>query len=196
MKKLIAFLQKLRIAQILAIFLISLSLLITTACNNGDTRGVRPSNPMVQAGGQNNPYKAGGDDYTNYRMSADPEVKAKTTESQGDRAASTQQNHADLLISGRLIAAGIDSSASDLLYPGSDAVDTQDPAIGPDRDSPLQSDVDEFPKQRQPIMNPDPDARIPQRAAEAFTDSSSFLEDTLDQALERPEMQANPAMHE
>lgn len=195
MKKLINFFQKLRIAQILTIFLVSLSILVTTACNNGDVRGARPSNPAVQAGGQNNPYKAGGDNYTGYRMSADPEVKAKT-ESQGDRAASTQKNRADLLISGQLIAAGIDSSASDLLYPGSDAVDTQDPAIGPDRDSPLQNDVDQFPKQRQPIMNPDLDARIPQRAAEAFTDSSTFLEDTLDQALERPEMQANPAMHE
>jgi hypothetical protein len=195
-KKLITFCQKLRIGQILAIFLVSFALLVTTACNSGDVRGARPNNPAVQAGGANNPYKLGGDDYTDYRMSADPEVKANVTESQRDRGALTQKNRADLqLLSGQLIAADIDSSASDLLYPGSDAVDTEDPAIGPDRGSSLQSDVDEFPKQRQPIMNPDPDANIPRRAGEAFKDSSSFLEDTLDQALERPEMQPNPATH-
>ncbi len=127
MKRLISFFQKLRAGQILIIFLVSFSLLIMTAGNSGDVRGTRPSNLAVQAGGENNPYKLGEDDYTDYRMSADPEVKAKAAESQRDRA--------DLqIISQQLIAANIDSSASDLLYPGllypgSDATDTEAPGL-------------------------------------------------------------------
>lgn len=197
MKRLISFFQKLRIGQVLTVFLVGFALLITTACNSGDVRGARPNNPAVQAGGENNPYKFGGDEYTDYRMSPDPEVDTKAAESKRDHEASTQTNRADLqLISSQLVTANVDSSASDLLYPGSDAIDTENPAIGPNRESPLQNDVDQIPQQRQPIANPDPNANVLQRASKAFKDSSAFLEDTLDQALERPEMQANPATHE
>jgi hypothetical protein len=74
MKKLTAFLQPLNWSRILTAFILSMALFLTTACNNGDIRGARPNNPPVQMGGQNNPYKQGGDAYTKYNMSSDPSV--------------------------------------------------------------------------------------------------------------------------
>lgn len=50
MKKLTSFLRKWRIGQILTVFLSSLLLLVTTACNAGTATGARPQNPPVQAG--------------------------------------------------------------------------------------------------------------------------------------------------
>lgn len=75
MKQLIDFFKKFHLKQILTIFLLGAILLINTACNSGDIRGARPNNPPVQAGGANNPYKGGGDGYTQYKMSPDPNVK-------------------------------------------------------------------------------------------------------------------------
>ncbi|HAX88911.1 MAG TPA: hypothetical protein DD379_05995 [Cyanobacteria bacterium UBA11162] len=74
MKQLIDFLKKLHLKQILTIFLAGVILVISTACNTGDMRGARPNNPPVQAGGANNPYKDGGDSYTQYKMSPDPNI--------------------------------------------------------------------------------------------------------------------------
>lgn len=86
MKRLISLFQGIRISRVLTIFLVGFALLITTACNSGDIRGARPNNPAVQAGGANNPYKLGGDDHTNYRMSPDPEVDAKAAAQGVDQA--------------------------------------------------------------------------------------------------------------
>ena len=65
MKRLISFLEKLRLRQFLSIFLAGVALFIITACSSGSLQGARPYNPPVQAGGNNNPYKGGGDSYTN-----------------------------------------------------------------------------------------------------------------------------------
>jgi hypothetical protein len=67
-----------RYRQLLIVLLLSFTLLLTTACNSGDIRGARPHNPPVQMGGQNNPYKQGGDGYTKYKMSEDPSVPSAT----------------------------------------------------------------------------------------------------------------------
>ncbi|HEY9875410.1 MAG TPA: DUF6658 family protein, partial [Candidatus Obscuribacterales bacterium] len=64
MEKLTNLLKKLRLRQILTIFLAGVAIFVTTACNSGDQLGARPNNPPVQAGGANNPHKGGGDGYT------------------------------------------------------------------------------------------------------------------------------------
>ena len=65
MKNLIAFLEKVRIRQILTVFLAGVLLVISTACNSGDVNGARPNNPPVQMAGKNNPHKSDGAGYTN-----------------------------------------------------------------------------------------------------------------------------------
>lgn len=127
MNRLTSFWQKLRIGQILAIFLVGFALLITTACSGGDVVGARPDNPAVQAGGGN-------------------EVESSAPETSGD--------------------------ASGLLYPGSG---TTPSAASAKRD---------------------PNSNFLERTGEAIKDSSAFIEDTLDSATERPELQANPAIQE
>ncbi len=78
MRKLISALMSGQGRQLVIAMLLSITLLLTTACNNGDIRGARPYNPPVQMGGQNNPYKQGGDSYTKYKMSEDPSVPDAT----------------------------------------------------------------------------------------------------------------------
>jgi hypothetical protein len=110
MKKLTNFFKQLRLNQLLTAFLATVLLFVGTACNSGDVRGARPDNPPVQAGGMNNPNKAGGDTNTNYRLSPDPKVSNKTAQSNRDRA--------DLqIISDRLIA------ASQLQYPAGSEIE-------------------------------------------------------------------------
>lgn len=82
MKKLIFFFKQLRLSQLLTAFLATVVLFVGTACNSGDVRGARPDNPPVQAGGANNPYKAGGDTHTNYKLSPDPKVSSNAAMSQ------------------------------------------------------------------------------------------------------------------
>ncbi len=86
MKKLIAFFKRLRLSQVLTIFLASVLVFVGTACNQGDVRGARPENPPVQAGGANHPYKSGGDKNTNYQLSPDPKVNQESAQSEGDTA--------------------------------------------------------------------------------------------------------------
>jgi predicted small secreted protein len=74
MRKLVAFVRSLQLTRMLTILVVGVALFLTTACNNGDIRGARPENPPVQMGGQNNPYKQGGDGYTQYKTSTDPRV--------------------------------------------------------------------------------------------------------------------------
>ena len=65
MNRLISFLKQLRLSQLLSIFLAGVALFTITACSSGNLQGARPYNPPVQAGGNNNTYKRGGDSYTN-----------------------------------------------------------------------------------------------------------------------------------
>lgn len=73
MKQKAAF-QGQKLLQILVVFLVGLTLLVTTACSTGNVQGARPYNPPVQAGGANNPYAGQGDSYTTYNQSPDPKV--------------------------------------------------------------------------------------------------------------------------
>jgi len=80
MQRLREFFQQVSVVRILLIGLLGMLLITTTACNRGDLRGARPYNPPVQAGGQNNPYKQGGDGYTRYNMTEDPAANDLSTQ--------------------------------------------------------------------------------------------------------------------
>ncbi|GAB4375555.1 MAG: hypothetical protein Kow00121_21440 [Elainellaceae cyanobacterium] len=83
MKRLILLLSSLRFVRMVVVLMVSVVLLLTTtACNTGNVQGARPKNPPVQMGGQNNPYKQGGDGYTQYKMSTDPTVNSDRTTNQ------------------------------------------------------------------------------------------------------------------
>lgn len=182
MKTLTAVLQKLHLGRILMVFLAGVVLLLTTACNNGDAMGARPNNPPVQMGGSNNPHKAGGDGYTDYKMSTDSKLKDKS-------------NRAALPV-GQLVAA-INSNASDVLYPSPDAKTTKSPAIGPVGNQGKRElmDATKIPAERQPVIDrSNPDNKILEKAGQAFKDASGFLKDTAESASEYPEMQANPGI--
>lgn len=113
MRSLTNFIKKVKLGKILTVFFAGIALFFMTACNSGNVTGARPNNPPVQAGGANNPYKNGGDGYTNFKASSDPRVNSETVNKE-------RNNRADLqLVSHQLIAANIESDASDLLYPGS-----------------------------------------------------------------------------
>ena len=185
MKNLIAFLEKVRIRQILTVFLAGVLLVISTACNSGDVNGARPNNPPVQMGGNNNPHKSGGDGYTNYKASTDSKA--------------VRGNRADLqLVAPQLIAANsigdVQSNPSDMLYPSANASGTNNPAIGTRAQKELQEQITQFPKERQPVIDrSDPGEQILERIGEQFKDASAFVKETGDSALEKPELAPNPA---
>lgn len=181
MKHLTAFFKKLRLGQVLTVFLAGVLLIFTTACNNGDSLGARPQNPPVQMGGNNNPHSNGGDGYTNYKMSTDPNV-SKTA---------NPRDRADLqILSNQLIA----TSNSEILYPGAE---TPAGRAAKEKELPIKTSEDfEFPGERQPVINrSDPNTRILESIGEEFKEASSFIKDKSDEAGQRPEMQSNPALH-
>lgn len=188
MRKLTDFVKKLRLGKMLTVLLAGFALFFMTACNSGDVTGARPNNPPVQAGGQNNPHKSGGDGYTEYNQSTNPGVNRN--------AANQERNRADLqLTNDRLIAAGqIKSDASDLLYPGSDATSTKNPDIGPRGEEQLEKAARQIPAPRQGVIDrSNPNEKILEKVGEAFKDASGFLKDKGDEAQARPELKTNPA---
>nr|WP_242029148.1 MULTISPECIES: DUF6658 family protein [unclassified Coleofasciculus] len=158
-------------------------LIVTSACNNGDSLGARPQNPPVQMGGNNNPHSNGGDGYTNYKMSTDPNV-SKTA---------NPRDRADLqILSNQLIA----TSDSEILYPGAE---TPAGRAAKEKELPIKTSEDfevSGAGGRQPIINrSDPNAKILESIGEEFKEASSFIKDKSDEAGQRPEMQSNPALH-
>lgn len=190
MNKLVNLVKKLRIPQILTIFLAGVLLFVSTACSGGDVTGARPNNPPVQAGGNNNPHSGSGDGYTNYKATTDPNINSKKSAS--------DRNHADSqLISNQIIAtsSNSDNNPSGLIYPGSDSERTIN-NIGPRGAAELSRDAVEVPAKRQAVLDRnDPNAKILERTSEAFKEASSFLKDTADEAGARPELQINPGAH-
>lgn len=182
-----AFFKRLRIGQFLSVFMAGLLLFTSTACNAGDVRGARPDNPPVQMGGMNNPHKAGGDGYTNSKMSTDPKVNQSPAKS--------EKNRADLLIMGAQLLASTtpESNSSKLLYPGSAPMETDrfDPELGGDKA--LLNAPDGQPAKGQPVFDrSDPDANILERVGAAVKDASAFLKDSAEDAKESSVTKLNP----
>ncbi len=164
--------------------------MLTTACNSGNVQGARPEVPPVQMGGQNNPHKMGGDGYSEYKATTDPNVVNPKRSSQ-DRASLTVDF--DRLIANR----PVESSASDILYPGEDATSTRTPDFGPRGQQDFAKDARQIPAQPQPMVDrSDPNTRILEKTGEAFKDASEFIKDTFEDVQEHPAdyQQLNPSV--
>jgi len=178
--------KKLRLRQILTIFLAGVALFVTTACNSGDVRGARPENPPVQMGGANNPHKGGGDGYTQYKMSTDPNVNRNAANTKRDSASADVQ-----IISNQLIAANSD----ELLYPGSAGTSSNKALDIVPGAKQTGNKSGSLPTESQRIVTgKQPNAETVEKAANAFKDASSFIQDKAEEASQRPEMQKNPAL--
>lgn len=177
MKKLTAFFKQLRLSQILTALLATVVLFVGTACNSGNTEGARSTNPPVQMGGANNPYKAGGDNNTQYRFS--PKDKS-------------DGSHSELpTVSDRLIAAGdaIQYRASDLQ--GIPADEQQPLPIISKQD--FESPESGGQIQRESSVGD----RIKDRLAtvkDTFDKAGDFIEADAEEALERHEASPKPGL--
>ena len=187
MNRLTAFFRKLRLRQILTVFLAGLLLIASTACSGATAQGANPNNPAVQAGGANNPYKSGGDGYTDLNMSTDPKVNTTKTKPQSGQA-NLQLNSLQLIATNK---------EAEILYPGAET-----PAGRAEKEAgfPIKTTKDFVEpepgglNQRNPNLGERFENRI-EMAKDAFQDASSFVKDKADEAGGRPEFQSNPALH-
>jgi hypothetical protein len=187
--RLTALLKKLRLRQILTVFIASLFLIVSTACSGANAQGANPQNPAVQAGGANNPYKGGGDKYTNYRMSTDPKVTNSSNQNQRDQASLLELN------SQLLIATSNANRDSEILYPGAET-----PAGRLQKEAELPLITEKNFQQPEPggliQREPNVGTRVKERleaVKETVKDASGFLQDKADEAGARPELQKDPA---
>ncbi|MBH8573360.1 hypothetical protein I8752_10110 [Nostocaceae cyanobacterium CENA369] len=186
MSSLIAFWKKLRLRQIITIFLAGLFLIVTTACSGADAQGANPRNPAVQAGGANNPYKGGGDKYGIYRESTDPKVN-NAEGSKGRDRASLDSNPQVLIATNK---------ESEILYPGAE---TPAGRVSKERELPIVTEENFRKSEPGNLIQDEPNVgtRIQERidtVKEAVKDASGFLKDKADEASSRPELQKNPAV--
>lgn len=191
MKRLTAFFKRMRLRQILTVFLAGVLLIASTACSGATTQGANPDNPAVQAGGANNPYKSGGgDSYTNLKMSTDSKVN--TTAKTGRDQANSQLN------SLQLIAADLTQNKdNEILYPGA-----EEPAGRAQKQAELPIITPEDFTTAEPgglnQRNPDLGERVENRidtVKEAFKEATKFVKEKSDEAGQRPEFQPNPAIN-
>lgn len=180
MKQVVSWLKKLQIAR-LAIVLVAGFALILTGCNNGNIQGARPEVPPVQMGGQNNPYKAGGDGYTDYKMSTDPKVSGE----HGNRNTKPMMR-SSLLNDGVLVASGDvkSNSAQDILYPGDDAERTNNPDLGPAgqsvREKLIKNAKTAAPERQESINRTNPNEKILEKIGNQFQQSTDFIKDAIE----------------
>ncbi len=180
--KLTALIKRLRLRQVLTVFLAGVLLVVSTACNSVNPQGANPNNPPVQAGGANNPYKGGGDKYTNLKMSTDPKVSK--TNAKGQQSNRKVDNSTPVATNG-------------ILYPGAET-----PAGRAQRETelPIKTSKDfAEPKlgglnQRNPDLGERAENRV-EAATDAFKEAAGFVKDKADEAARRPEFQSNPALH-
>lgn len=175
MKTIANFSHKLQLSKILTTFALSILLLFTTACNSGDRLGARPENPPVQMGGQNNPHKAEGDNYTQYKVPNDSRLKKE------DRASLLQPLET-------AIAVDIpDKSDEGLLYPNttsSKTLDSDKDFISAERKQELLDPTQIPAKQQRPNLDrSNPDAQLLEKTGQMFEDAAEFLPD-LNEAVQ------------
>ncbi|MEH2453472.1 DUF6658 family protein [Nostoc sp.] len=180
------FLKKIRLRQILTIFFAGLLLIVSTACSGANAQGANPQNPAVQAGGANNAYKNGGDNYTNNRMSTDPKI-TNPKANQGRDEVSLQPSSQLLIATNR---------ESEILYPSGET-----PADRVNKEAKLPIITDQDSQQPEPGGLIHSESNIGERVKdrletvkEAVEEASGFLKDKSDKAGTRPELQKNPAL--
>lgn len=175
MKKIANFLNQWQLSKLLTSFVLAAVLLLTTACNSGDELGARPQNPPVQLGGQNNPHKGGGDDYTQYKVPTDPRLE------KDDRASLLQPL-------ATAIAADIpDKRNEGILYPdntSAKSLDSDKDFISPQRKKELLDPTQIPAKQQRPQLDrSDPNSQLLEKTGQMFDDASEFLPD-LEKAVQ------------
>ena len=174
------FLKKIRLRQIVTIFLAGLLLIVSTACTGANAQGANPQNPAVQAGGANNPYKNGGDNYTNNRLSTDPKI-TNPKANQGRDQASLQPSSELLIATNR---------ESEILYPGAET-----PAGRVQKEAELPIITDKDFQQAEPggLIQDEPNIgnRVQDRietVKENVEKASGFLQNKADEGAARPEL--------
>ncbi|MCX7595650.1 MAG: hypothetical protein N2235_18210 [Fischerella sp.] len=177
MNCLTAVIKKLQLRQIFIVLFTGLLLIINTACSSPYPHAANPNNPAVQAGGGNNPYKNGGDNYTNLKMS----------KSGRDQARLQQLN------SQQLFAAT--DKESELLYPGAE---TPVGRAYKEGELPIIREKDFKPESGNLIQN---ESNVGERAKErieavkeAVEEASGFLKEKADEAGARSEVQPHPTV--
>ncbi len=172
--KLTALIKRLRLRQVLTVFLAGVLLIVSTACNSVNAQGANPNNPPVQAGG--------GDKSTNLKMSTD--AKVSKTNAKGQQ-------------SNLKVDSSIPVPANGMLYPGAET-----PAGRAQRETelPIKTSKDFVePKlgglnQRNPDLGERAENRV-EAATDAFKEAAGFVKDKAAEAGRRPEFQSNPALH-
>ncbi|WP_088893019.1 DUF6658 family protein [Leptolyngbya ohadii] len=180
MKQVVSWLKQLQIARFVLVLVAGCALMLT-ACNNGNIQGARPDVPPVQMGGQNNPYKAGGDGYTNYKMSTDPKVSGE----HGNRNTKPMM-HSSLVGNGELIASSDvkSNAAQDILYPGDSAEKSKNPDVGPVgqgyREKMIRNAETAKPERQPVIQRSNPNEKILEKIGDQFEQSSEFIKDAIE----------------
>lgn len=170
MKTLFSSIKQLKLRQILTVTLASLLLMISTACSSVETQAANPKDQPVQMGGMNNPYKSGGDKYTENKN--------------GEKQTS-------LIDSQQLIAA----TQEELLYPGAE---TPQGRAQKEAEMPIINEKSFQPKsgaliQRESGLGERLKDRV-ETVTESLKEASEFLQDKAGEASARPELQKNPAV--
>jgi len=166
---LIAFCQKLRLGRLLAVLAAGFVLLLNVACSNGNVAGVRPNNPPVQMGGQNNPHKAGGDGYSEDQMSTDPAVSKR------DRASTLNPDQLAATASET-----VERSATKLKNRVADTTQIRGNAT---RDA--MKEAQQIPEKRQEVIDrSDPNAKILEKSIQTFKEASKHLTGSTNQSIE------------
>ncbi|MEA5619872.1 DUF6658 family protein [Cronbergia sp. UHCC 0137] len=177
-------LKRMQIRQIITIFLVGILLIVTVACSGANTQGANPHNTPVQAGGANNPYQNGGDNYT--RMSTDSNV---TTE-----RSRKEQDQANLLLNPQFLVAA--KKEAEMLYPGAE---TPGGRVKKEAELPIITQKEFQHPEPGGLIQREPDLGVRvQERIESVRDSvekaSGFLQNKADEASNRPELQKNPSV--
>lgn len=183
MKRLTQFFQQLQLSRIFVVLIAGFVLFLSTACGNSYAQGAHPDNPATQMGGMNNPYKAGGDVNTNYRMSTDPKVSG-TNKTSGTNSSKL---HSSLGAFDNLIASNTQvksDAAEQLIYPGKNAGQSENPDIGPLGDeykSQFNQEAGATPAGRQPVIErSNPNEKILEKTGKQFQEATQFIKDAFE----------------
>ena len=178
--------KKLRLRQILTVFVAGLLLIVSTACTQANAQGANPNNPAVQAGGANNPYKNGGDKYVNSHFSTDPKINNSGNKKNRDQA--------NLLTDSQVLIAA--NREAEILYPGAE---TPAGRIEKENELPIITEKDFQQPEPGGLIQREPNVgtRIKERletVKENVQEASKFIPEKADEASARPELQKNPAV--
>lgn len=183
MNGLLAFFKRMQIGSILTIFIAGIALFLTTAYSSGNLEGtgsnnLLANNLLVQVGDNSNLQRQEGNEYINYKMSADSSVSRQSSTVTG--------SYVSLIDFGQLIAANAavnvaGKNPNGIIYSAPDTHERS--GIGQVDPKVFERDAQSIPAQRQPVIDrSDADLNILEKIGDAFAEGSSFLKGDVDQA--------------